>query len=413
MNRNETGSGRLLFLLPFAPRLEADHGGARAIAELLRHLPARYRIAALYLRSPSEPPPDEVFLDRCAILIEVARPGAARGLRRRVARGARLLGGLVAGRPTWASRWWVPEFASRARALVGEWRPDVVQAEFSVMGQYLASVGAAEVAKVLTVHEPGVLAAEHAWRRSRGLARLGAALELRAWKRFERNALDAVDVAVAFTDDDRQALLALAGSTAGARFARIPIGVSIPEPLPPRSPSAAPILLFVGNFSHPPNADAALRLARAIFPEVRRAIPEAELRLIGGNPTPEMLRIRGAGIQVMGYVPDLRPHLQEAAVVVAPLRMGGGMRVKVLEALAHGRAVIGSRLAAAGLDVEDGEHMLLAETDSEFSTATIRLLADPELTDRIGRAGRSWAERHAGWEITAQGYDALYRSLVK
>ncbi len=403
----------MLFLLPFAPRLDADHGGSRAIAELLRHLPAHYEIAALCLKAPSEPPADDVMRDRCSVLIEIVRPGGARGLPRRLARGARLLGALVAGRPTWASRWRVPEFAARARAMAGEWRPDVVQVEFGVMGQYLSCIGLPEVPKVLTVHEPGALAAEHVWRRSRGLSRLGAALEFRAWRRFERNALNAVDVVVAFTDSDRDVLLALAGTNSATRFSRIPIGVSIPEPLTPKSPLTPPILLFVGNFIHPPNSDAALRLAAAIFPAIRQAIPAAELRLIGGNPTPAMLRLRGPGVQVMGHVADLRPHFRDATVVMAPLRMGGGMRVKVLEALAYGKAVVGSRLAAAGLDVKDGEHMLLAETESDFSRGAIQLLLDPQRAASIGRAGRAWIEQHAGWDITAQAYDALYRSLVR
>lgn len=405
-------SPRLLFLLPFPPRVDADHGGARAIAEIVLHIPERYRIAALYLRGPLEEPPSPEVRDRCASLEGVDRPGGARTLGGRLARGARFLRGLSVGRPTWASRCWLPEFEVRARELASDWDPDLIQAEFSVMGAYLPRTGGPKARKVVTVHEPGVLAARDLWHRSHGIHRLGTSMELRAWTSFERELIASVDAAVTFTEPDRATLSSLAGESGRDKLFRIPIGVSIPAPSPSRNGDPAPILLFVGNFQHPPNVDGALRLASSIFPAVRGAFPDAELRLVGRNPTPAMLRTQGNGVQVLGYAPDLREHLDAASVVMAPLRMGGGMRVKVLEALAHGKAVIGTRLAASGLDVEDGEHLLLAETDQELAGAAIELLSNRDRANRIGLAGRAWVEDHAGWQITARGYDTLYRRLL-
>ncbi len=404
-------SPRLLFLLPFPPRVDADHGGARAIAEILIHIPERYRIAALYLSGPLDEPPSPEVRDRCSALEGVDRPGGARTLGGRLARGARFLRGLTVGRPTWVSRWWVPEFEVRARELARNWDPDLVQAEFSIMGAYLPQTGGPKARKVVTVHEPGVRAAEDLWYRSHGIHRLATSMELRAWTSFERELIASVDAAVTFTEPDRATLSSLVGQSGRDKLFRIPIGVSI-SPSPPGNGDRAPVLLFVGNFHHPPNVDGALRLAASIFPTVRGAVPDAELRLVGRNPTPAMLRAQGNGVQVLGYVPDLREQLDAASLVMAPLRMGGGMRVKVLEALAHGKAVIGTRLAASGLDVRDGEHLLLAETDQELAAAAIELLSNRDRAKRIGLAGRAWAEDHARWQITARGYDTLYRRLL-
>ncbi len=150
-------------------------------------------------------------------------------------------------------------------------------------------------------------------------------------------------------------------------------------------------MLFVGSFGHPPNIDAAIRLARGIFPGVRARVPEATLEIVGDAPPQAVRRLAGEGIVVTGRVADVRPHLDNAAVVAAPLRLGGGMRVKVLESLAAGKAMVATPRAVAGLGLEPGTHALIAESDGELSDALVSLLGDPELRRRMGRAARSLA----------------------
>ena len=149
-------------------------------------------------------------------------------------------------------------------------------------------------------------------------------------------------------------------------------------------------MLFVGSFGHPPNIDAAVRLARDIFPGVRARVPEAILEIVGDAPPQAVRRLAGEGIVVTGRVADVRPHLDNAAVVAAPLRLGGGMRVKMLESLAAGKAMVATPRAVAGLGLEPGTHALIADGDGELSDALVSLLGDPELRRRMGGAARTW-----------------------
>jgi glycosyltransferase involved in cell wall biosynthesis len=120
-----------------------------------------------------------------------------------------------------------------------------------------------------------------------------------------------------------------------------------------------------------------------------------------------------ATVVVTGRVPDVTPYLDRAALVVVPLRLGGGMRVKVLEALAAGKAVVASPLAAEGLSVVGGKHLVLAESDEQFSDAIVRLLAEPEGRVALATCARSWACANLAWEGPIAAYERLYQSLIE
>jgi glycosyltransferase involved in cell wall biosynthesis len=277
------------------------------------------------------------------------------------------------------------------------------------MGIYLDEIHAAGCGTVLAVHDPSTNAAIDLGRSSDG-DRMLRRLDVRAWRRFESNVLTRVDAAVAFTPRDVQVLSSLAPT---AEVVRIPFGTDFFE----RADSPPAIgddesVLFVGNFVHPPNVDAADRLVRVIFPLVRERVPTARLTLVGDNP-PAQLRARaGAGVTVTGRVPDIVPFIERAVVVAAPLRFGGGMRVKVLEALAAGKPVVASRLAVEGLDVTDGDQLLIAETDEAVAEAIVRALSNRELRERLGKRAWSWARENLSWDASVDAYDQLYRRLL-
>jgi glycosyltransferase involved in cell wall biosynthesis len=170
-------------------------------------------------------------------------------------------------------------------------------------------------------------------------------------------------------------------------------------------------VLFVGGFGHPPNVDAAGWLARAIFPGVRDRVPDATLELVGNEPGEEVLRLAGAGVTVHGSVPDVTPFLDRAAVVVAPIRIGGSMRMKVLEALAAGKALVATPRAAEGIDAVPDVHFLLADSADELRDAIADLLLDPTRRRELGREARAWALDHLGWERSVAAFEELYDSL--
>jgi glycosyltransferase involved in cell wall biosynthesis len=146
---------------------------------------------------------------------------------------------------------------------------------------------------------------------------------------------------------------------------------------------------------------------------VRSRHPDAVLCLVGDGPPEELIALAAPGVDVTGAVPQVEPYLERAALCVAPLREGGGMRVKVLEALAAGKAVVASPLAVAGLAVEHERQILLARDDEDSARAICRLLEDRDLRYSLATAARTWAMTHVGIDRTAAAFEALYGRIIR
>jgi glycosyltransferase involved in cell wall biosynthesis len=378
------------------------------MANLIVALGRRHDVRVLCVRASSEPPLDAEVAASCVAAEEFVRDGAAAGMGR-WRRKARSLRRALRGIPSWASHCRVPALAARVRAVVREWRPEVVQFEFHVMGQYKAVCGNGSFASVLTQYEPGTSAACERVRSARGLSLAPAILEALSWWRYEQRVLRGMDAVVVLTTRDAGATSRTAPRV---RVEQIPLGVVVPpRPLDTAGRVPAQVLYF-GNFAHPPNVDAAVRLVNAIAPRVRARIPEVAIVLAGEAPPPELRSLADASVSVTGEVPSMEPYLDAAAVVAVPLRQGGGMRVKVLEAFAAGKAVVATRLALEGIGVVDGEHVLVADDDESFADAVVSLLHDPSRRARIGAAAREWATHAQSWDAVAERYSALYDGLL-
>lgn len=153
-------------------------------------------------------------------------------------------------------------------------------------------------------------------------------------------------------------------------------------------------LVFVGSFGHEPNIDAAVYLCKDIMPLILGVYPTARLKIIGSNPTAEILNLASDHVDVLGYVPDTAPFLERAYISVAPLRFGGGMKGKVGEAMSFGLPVVTSSFGAEGFGLESGRDLLVGNTPEDFAGHVIRLLDDSEFYGRIARNGRSFIETH-------------------
>jgi glycosyltransferase involved in cell wall biosynthesis len=150
-----------------------------------------------------------------------------------------------------------------------------------------------------------------------------------------------------------------------------------------------------------------------VLPRVRADIPDAALTVAGRSPKPVVRELcAGAGIRLVADAPSLHPLYAQARAVVAPLFLGGGSHVKLVEAMAHGAAVVATPVAAEGLDLDDGEHLLLARDADEFAARCIALLRDPDRADRLGAAARArWSERHRP-EVARAAVAGLVERLV-
>jgi glycosyltransferase involved in cell wall biosynthesis len=198
----------------------------------------------------------------------------------------------------------------------------------------------------------------------------------------------------------------------GVPTAIVPNAVDTERIKPDSSPVDPEAILFVGSLNYRPNADGVAWFVDEVLPRVRRARPAAELTIVGrGNPA-LLRRLAAPGVVVAGAVDDVLPHLRRASVVVAPLRVGGGTRLKVLEGLSMAKPVVSTTLGAEGLDVADGEHLLLADAAPEMADAILRLLADPSLARRLGDAGRALAVVRYGWAGAAAQLDAFHTEVV-
>ena len=152
---------------------------------------------------------------------------------------------------------------------------------------------------------------------------------------------------------------------------------------------------------------------RAVLPLVREAVPEAELFIVGSHPPPAVISLADSpGVHVTGFVEDIRPFMAAASVYVVPLRLGVGIRGKILEAWGMAMPVVATSVACAGLSCRDGENILVADAPEEFAGHVVRLLRDPALRECLGRGGRSTAEERYSWEAAASQLDGLYRAYI-
>ena len=393
---------RILVGMPFTPRLDARHGG-KAPAQLLLRLAARNDVALLCLRARGEGPVDPLIRASCAFVEEIPLVHEGSSWRRR----ARWAVGILRGLPPWAMDCRTEPYAERLRRVVEEWRPEIVELHLQVMAQYAESLAGTRPARILIDYDPGSAWAADLFEGSRGARRIASWVELKTWRRYERATRDHLQTIVVFAERD---VVTLAATARGVPVVRIPLAIEIPESaLDPEGVSG--VVLFVGGFGHPPNIDAARWLAGSIFPRVRERVPDATLELVGNEPGEEILGLAGAGVTVHGSVPDVTPFLDRAAVVAAPIRMGGSMRMKVLEALAAGKALVATPRAAEGIDATPGAHFVLAEFADDLEDAIADLLLDPARRAGFGRAARAWAVDNLGWEGSVAAFEELYDSL--
>ena len=393
---------RILFVVPFPPRLAGTHGGAKAIGELIFRSAERHDVALLYLRHEQEARPEPELVERVERVQEIERASAPTGVARLV-RAVRRRVHLVRGTPLWVSELADARVDEAVAALLAGRQPDIVRLEYPVSASFLPTSGPNGAKTVLVDYDPLLadVRTESSMRE-----RFERTLDRRAWRRFNRRARRRADAFVVLTERDRRVV----EENGSARLlVRIPLGI---EPMPALdSAGRDDVILFVGNMNHPANREAVAHLVADIFPRVRARRPQASLVVVG-EAGPDDVVPPTAGVRLTGLVDDVVPYLDDAAVVLAPLRAGGGMRVKVLEALSAGKAVVAYQNAVEGIEVERAREAIVAKDADEFADAVVDLLGDRAARERLGRAARAWALDHAGWDAVLDAYDDLYGRLV-
>jgi polysaccharide biosynthesis protein PslH len=170
-----------------------------------------------------------------------------------------------------------------------------------------------------------------------------------------------------------------------------------------------PNIVFLGRMDYFPNIDGVLWFVREVYPHIRRAMPSAELQIVGADPSKEILRLRSIeGVTVTGFVKDVRPYLTEAAVAIAPLRIARGTQNKILECMAAGIPVVSTPQAAKGIQAVAGEHIVVADGAQETSSSVLELLNDPARRIRIATSARAQVERAHSWPESMKVLDSVF-----
>jgi glycosyltransferase involved in cell wall biosynthesis len=360
------------------------HPDQRAGAELLRE-------AGIGLRATARPPSRV----REALAALLARPGLAAAL---------------PAEPVVA--WQVDVFWTRLRAValaaIGAARPDVILVEHDWAARWRDDLPP-DIPCALTLQNLSWRYYEARARVATGVRRRALTLEAARFRRFDAARLGAYDLLVAMSETDRADVAALTR----ARCEVVPNGVDTSSPPGPEPAAPAePLLLFTGTFAYQPNAEALDWLLREVWPRVRAGAPGARLAVVGPKPPASARRLADERVEITGWVEDMRPWFERASVVLVPVRSGGGTRLKLLDGLASRRAVVSTTMGAEGVDVRDGEHLLLADGAEPFAAAVLRALADPDLRHRLADAGRRLAEERYDWRRLGDRLEALFAELA-
>jgi glycosyltransferase involved in cell wall biosynthesis len=374
----QSGKADLLIASPYVP-FPLSHGGAVRIYNLMRHTAGDYNQVLVAFCEKLETPPREL-VDICAEIVLVRRTGSH-------------------SLPSTSRPEVVEEFDSTAfhavlRQIVRKWRPRIAQLEFTQMALYAADCAPAKTILVehdITFDLYQQLADD--WEARRQLER---------WRGYETAAWRRVDCVVTMSEKDRRVVT-------GARAAVIPNGVDVERFQPSGEDPERARLLFIGSFAHRPNVMAMEFFLSEVWPLIQGAAPA--LHIIAGTGHERFPIPVKPGVEVEGFVSDVRPAYRRAALVVAPLVASAGTNVKILEAMSMGKAVVSTPAGVNGLDLIPGKDVCLATSAADMAEAILELLRDPAQRRELERHARQTALRDYDWNRIARLQRQLYRSV--
>ncbi len=367
---------------------------------MIRHLHERgheVTVASLY-RSAEEEAAGRGMEQYCSALV-TARVGRAAAV-------ARMLARLPTTIPSSMGYFHSPALARAIRAELARTRYDLIVVHCSSVAHYVAHVR--DIPKILDFADMDsqkwlAYAGFHGFPRNLGYWLEGSKLE-----RAERRLARRFDLSTCTTPEETATL---DGFGTGARTAWFVNGVDT-DYFAPVAAAPAPRICFVGRMDYYPNVQAMEQFCAEVWPRLRREHPQLTLAIVGADPVPAVTRLAELdGVEVTGSVPDVRPWLGASLASVAPLSIARGTQNKLLESMAMGVPVLCSPLAARGVDVVPGEHLLVAHDAAEYADAVSELLGDPARRAALGAAGRERVLSHHTWHTAMQRFDELVEDV--
>jgi polysaccharide biosynthesis protein PslH len=369
---------KVVMVTKFVPLPDNDGGKQRALAVAVRLA----QHADVVLCAYDDGDGDVAGLKRLGIDVRSVpwRPSPARAAR-----------GVLRTRSVSAGRFYSPELVDEVRRAADEGPVNLLQVEYLQMVPVAQRVRAAR--RVLDLHNVESALVRSYAKVGRGPSGLLAHAEAAALGAMERSLMPSFDSVIVVSERERTRL------PAGVRDVLVCPNGRDPDPLGPPPPATTPTAVFVATLGWAPNVDAATWFGQDVWPEVHRRSPDARLLLVGREPAPSVRALASSSVEVSGTVSDVRPYLAKARVAVAPLRSGGGTRLKILEALDLGRPVVATSVAVDGLEDLIGEGVVVADDAETMIEAVSDLLNDAERASALGRAGHDAVAARHTWDV--------------
>lgn len=399
---------RILMLtqvLPFPP----DAGPKVKTYNLLQYLVRHHDVTLVSLvRSEAEAARADALREQCAAVYTVP-------LQRSRGRDLyHLAGSVISGDSFLMRRDASRELRTLLHELTSRQAFDIIHADQLNMAQFAVDLPAG--ARVIDQHNAVWTIVQRMAEHSPYARRVGLELEARRLRRYEARICARFDGLLAVSKPDL-AFLELAAAEAEVSLpptAIIPIAVDA-HGAPPvaRDPQPTSILSMATMF-WPPNVDGVLWFAREVYPLLKAACPTARFDVVGARPPASVRQLTTAdpSINVTGYVDDPQPYLEAAAALIVPVRAGGGMRVKILEALARGLPIVSTTIGYEGIVLDPGRHLLVGDTPAAFAEALISVVRNPALGRRLAAAGRTVAEDVYDWRVVNPQIEHLYAAAL-
>jgi glycosyltransferase involved in cell wall biosynthesis len=406
---------RILMTTPILPDPQASNAGPLVFYGQLRAMAERHEVTLVSFADDTER--DRAALRAIASLGVRCRIAAAPGLQgtrsiRRCGQALEWLSGKYPLRTLWFR---THEMQALLDAVGAEHCFDLLHVADNAMSVYRYPDGAPSLLTETEVRSPAP--ARHwkelgAARHFRPLTAALDAAEQRRWDAYQLRAWRRSHHIQVFTRRDAARISTLDPSLA-ERVSVNPFGFDPPAPGAHQEERMGAVV-FVGGFLHRPNVDAALWLAGDIMPRLRAMSPGVRLTIVGGDPPEAVRSLASSDIEVTGRVPSVEPYLARASVVIAPLRSGGGMRQKVLEAMAMGKAVVTTPLGADGLDgTGTAPPIVIAEDAEELAAATAALLASGAIRAELGSRARAFVMEHFTWKAHAERLERVIGKILE
>jgi sugar transferase (PEP-CTERM/EpsH1 system associated) len=389
--------------------LPLDKGGKLRTWHLMRHLAARHDITYLSFADASQTHADRVGMrEVCARLETVPRVDPPKGTARFYLDTARYV---LDAAPYAVAKYRSKAFRQQLETLLARGRFDALVCDFLPPAINLPE--RLPCPSILFTHNvEAEIWRRHAEHAGNAASRALLAQQWRRMLRFEGDALRRFDLVLAVSDADRKTFERLYPGALRAPIHVVKTGVDTAFFTPAGEPARRAHLVFTGSMDWLPNEDGMQYFVREILPRIREVEPEATLGIVGRAPTPAVRRLASeAGIEVTGRVDDVRPHDAAATVYIVPLRIGGGTRLKIFEAMSMAKAVVSTTVGAEGLPVHDGTDIVIADEPARFAQAVVQLIRDPEARRRIEAAARQLVVERYDWSAVARDFEEALERL--